>query len=113
MQPLATTKLVMTWLSMHPVDESATPKQKWFYIAHTSAVLIVNVVDLVSSLAYCLKFISTDFDSAVFAFTIAEFGAIYFMIAAILMRHQIEGIFTNLTTIYKNSMFQALDKIKT
>lgn len=37
--------------------------------------------------------------------TIAELGVIYFMVVAILMRHQIEGIFTSLTTIYKSSKF--------
>lgn len=34
---------------------------------------------------------------------IGEFGMIYFMISAILMRHQTESIFTSLSTIYKSS----------
>lgn len=104
MRPLATNQLMMTWLSMYPADKSATPRQKQLYIAHTLVVLISNVASCVSSLVYCLKFISTDFDSATFAFmcTIGIFGVIFFMITAISMRHQIEKIFTNLTTIYKS-----------
>lgn len=106
MRPLATTQLMLTWLSMCPADdESTTPRQKWLYIAHTLVVLILTVAGCASSLAYCLKLISTDFDSAVFAFmaTIGMFGVIYFMIAAFSMRHQIEEIFTNLSAIYESS----------
>lgn len=108
MQPLPTTCLMMTWLSMCPADElTTTRQQKSGYIAYTLAVFILNVICFVASLVYCLKFFSIDFDGAAFAFmaAIGEFGLIYFMITAILMRHQIRNIFLNLSMIYKTSRF--------
>lgn len=103
LRPLATTQLMMTWLSMCPPDESITRKQKWYYIACTSATLTISVISCVTSFAYCLKFISTDFDGAVFAFMvgIAEFGLIYIMIVAIHKRQMIDDTFMGLSKIYK------------
>lgn len=105
MQPLATTRRIMIWHSMCPAHKSTTPRYKWIYIAHALTILILNVIGFISSLTYCLKFVSIDFNSATFAFmlTNAEFGAIYFMISGILMRHRIGSIFTNLSAIYKSS----------
>ena len=107
MKPLATTQLMMTWLSMCPADESSTKRQKMAHIAYTLAVFIINVICLAASLVFCLEHISIDFDSAIFAFMvcIGEFGLIYFMIVSIQMRHQIAEIFTGLSTIYKSSKF--------
>lgn len=107
MRPLATTQLMMTWLSMCPVDESITVRQKIGRIANTLFVFFLNVVLFVSSLAYCLKYFSVDFDGAAFGFMciIGEVGMIYFMIVAIRMRQQIGEIFSNLSTIYEASMF--------
>lgn len=60
-----------------------------------------------TSSAYCIKYYSTDFDGAALAFMVAigVLGLVYFMIAAILMRHQTDGIFTGLSTIYESSKF--------
>lgn len=111
-QPLATTKLMMTWLSMCPAEESATIRQKRLYIAYTSAILIVNVIAFSASLAYCIKFFSVDFDSAMFAcmVVIGSFGFIYFIIAAIRMHHQIDDTFESLSTIYENRKFNSISE---
>lgn len=105
MQPLATTRKLMMWLCMCPVDETTTRRQRIAYIAHTLAILIICVISITTGLAYCIKFISIDFDGAVFGFMagIAEFGIIYVLIAAVQMRYQIELIFTGLLRIYKSS----------
>ena len=107
MQPLATTKRIMTWLCMCPSDES-TSRQKRVYIAYSSAVLIINLISFSASLAYCIQFFYTDFEGAAFAFMvdIAGVGLIYSMIIAILMRQQILNIFTCLSTIYNSSKNQ-------
>lgn len=90
---------------MCSADESTTLRQKNIYTSYTLAILFLNATNFIASLAYCLVFFPTDFDGAAFAFMVAagEFGHIYFMIAAIRMRHQIDGIFTSMLTIYKNS----------
>lgn len=107
MQPLVTTRRMMTWLSMHPPDESANAYQKRGYIMHTRAILILLLISVVASLSYCLKFFYTDFEGATFAFmtSIACTGLIYMFFAAILLRYQIAGIFTSLSNIYKSSEF--------
>lgn len=104
MQPLATAHRIMVWLSMCSDDNS---RQKMAYVAYTLFVLIVNVIGFVGSLAYCLKYFSSDFVGAILAFmsVIAEFGVIYALIAAILMSYQIDSIFTSLSTIYKSREF--------
>lgn len=109
MQPLSTTRQMMTWLGMCPADESATLRQNLSHIAHTSAILTTSSICFIASLAYCFKFISIDFDGAVFGFmaAIAEFGLIYVLTTAIGMRHQIGGVFTSLSTIYKSSKFNS------
>ena len=105
MQPLATTQLMLTWLSMCSADESATIQQKWGYIAHTLAILILDITCFVASLVYCFEFFTIDFNGAAFGFlgAVGQFAVIYFLIVAIQMRHQIDDIFTSLTTIYKSS----------
>lgn len=97
---------------MCPVDETTTRRQRIAYIAHTLAILIICVISITTGLAYCIKFISIDFDGAVFGFMagIAEFGIIYVLIAAVQMRYQIELIFTGLSRIYKSSKFNPTEQ---
>lgn len=110
MRPLATTQLMMTWHSMCPADELTTPRQKVEHIAYTLAVLIVNVMCFVTSLAYCVKFFSIDFGGAAFSLmnAIGELGVIYFWVIAIRKRQQIGDIFTSLSAIYKGRKFNLL-----
>lgn len=111
MQPLASTRQMMTWLSMCPADESATLRQRTGYIAYTLFVSFMIVTGFVTSVIYCFEFVSVDFDGAAFAFQIAigEFGLIYFLIDAIEMRQQVGHIFTSLSTIYKSSEFNSIE----
>lgn len=92
---------------MCTADESSTERQKKAYVAHTWATLFFSVVAFLASVVYCLKYISIDFEGAMFAFMVAvgEFGMIYFMVVAIRMRHQIDNIFASLSAIYKSSEF--------
>lgn len=103
MQPLATTRRMMTWLSMCSAKESSSARQKIAFVAYT-------LIGFVASIAFCWKYFTIDFNGATFAFLIAigEFGVIYFMFVAILMCYQIESIFTSLSTIYKSSEFNLL-----
>lgn len=104
MQPLATSRLMLEWISSCPVDESkTTPSQKFGQIAHTLFIVMINVNCSVASALYCIKFASIDFNGSLFAFmtTVGQFGLIYFMFAAFQMRHRIGCIFTSLSIIYK------------
>lgn len=105
MQPLATTRLTMIWLSMCSGAKLKTPREKNGYTMHTLGILIVNSIGVLASLAYCLQFYSVDFDGATFGFMTAMilFGSVYVLIAAILMRQEIDNVFIRLSTIYDDS----------
>lgn len=103
MRPLATTQLMMTWLSMCPADKSTSPWKKRFYVANTCTVFIANLIHFTASLVFCVKHYSVDFGGAAFAVmaTSGTFGLMYSLIAALQMREPIGAIFTGLSTIYK------------
>lgn len=105
MEPLATTRRMLTWLCMCPADELSTLRQKLPYVAHTSAILLIHLVSFVASVVFCVKHIKNDFNGATFAFMICigEVGLVYSLIVGIFMCHQIGDIFTHLSTIYKSS----------
>lgn len=104
-QPLATSRQMLMWLSMCPADELMEASRKNAYAAYTWIIFIINLISFIASLAFCSAYISTDFDSSTLAFmlSVGELGLIYFMIAGIRMRHQIEQIFKGLSTIYDSS----------
>lgn len=106
-KPLATTKLMMTWLSMCPADKSMSHGQKMRYIANTVTVFVANGIHFTASLIFILKYHSTDFGGAAFAFmaTSGTLGLIYSLIAALQLRKQIGNIFTSLSTIYDRCKF--------
>lgn len=105
MQPLLTTNRMMMWLSMCSADQSSTQRQRIAYVAFTSAIFLVNLISFLASLTYVFTFFSTNFDNVVFSFMTmtGEFGMIYIMIVAILMKSEIVEIFKSLSTIYKTS----------
>lgn len=107
MQPLPTTRRMLMCLSMCSVDESSNSMQKKIYVAFTLTILFSNVICFMTSLTYCLKFISINFNGAVFGFMIAVglFGLIYTFIIAISMRHRMDGVITSLSTIYNCSEY--------
>lgn len=110
MQPLATTRLMMTWFSMYSDDESTTLRQNLLHTAYTLFVFILNVICTVASLAYCFKFFAIDLDGSIFALmlAIAEIGTIYFMFVATQMHLQIGNVFARLSTIYKSRKFNSV-----
>lgn len=104
MQPLATSQLMLEWISSCPVDKlKTTPSQRIGQIVHTLLIVVINVNCSIASVAYCIKFASTDFNGSLNAFMIAigQFGWIHFMFAAFRMRDQIGDIFSSLSIIYK------------
>lgn len=102
MQPLATTRRMMTWLSMCTADGLSNASRKMACVAFTLAISILNVMGLIASLVFSVKFFFIYFDGAVLAMMsiFGVIGAIYFLISAILMRQQIDNIFTSLSVIY-------------
>lgn len=114
MQPLATTRLMMMWLSMCPADESTTVRQKTVYVAHTWAVFMLNLFGFVANMVFIFKNVSIDFDGAMFAImgAIGQVGLIYVHVVAIQMCRQIGNIFTSLSTIYENCKFIVIQSLK-
>lgn len=107
MRPLATTHLLMTWLSMCPADEPISRRQKICHVANTLTALIANLIHCTAGAAYCLRYFSVDFSGAAFAVmaAIGTIGLDYSLIMAIQMREQIGDIFRDLTAIHKTRKF--------
>lgn len=106
MQPLESARRLLTWHSMCPAtSEPSTVQRRLAYIAYTLAVFVVNVMSFCSTLAFCWKYATIDFNGSTYALMVAigALGWIYIMTAAILMCHQIADIFATLSTIYKHS----------
>lgn len=106
-KPLETAQRTMSWHCMCPADESSIARHKMAYIAYTFVIFICTVNGIITTFAYCLKFISINFDGAAFAFMVCvgELVVFYTFIVAILMQHRIGDLFVNLSTIYQNSKF--------
>lgn len=107
MQPLATSKRMMTWISMCPPDESTNAQRKLAYTANTVTIAIFMAATFVSSVVFFSKFLLVDFDGAVYAllFAMGEFGVLYILTVALSMRHQIDNIYTSLACIYNSRKF--------
>lgn len=103
MEPLLTTKWVLTWLSVYPATESTSKFKKMAYTMFTVADYVGHLCGVFSHFAYFLKYLSTNLEDAIFAFmgAITFIGLIYIMAMLSLQRHQISDIFRKLSKIYR------------
>lgn len=100
--PLQTTRCVLTWLYLYPADQNTNKWKKLAYIIVSLIVFIVNVCGLAASVAFFMKFVSTDLEESIYAlFQITGIlPQIASMLVAFALRQKIFVIFEKLTTIY-------------
>lgn len=102
-KPFKTNRLILTWLSMYPADETA---RKWKKIAHiitTLIILIITFCMISSSVAFFVRFVSVDLEEALYSLgqIIGYSMVLYMFIVGIFLRHKINAIILRLTDIYK------------
>lgn len=108
MVPLAIHKRVWTWLCVYPIDESTSKWKKLVYIIFTLVILAANLSIIPASVAFAMKFVSTDLEGslhALFQITACT-GIIFAMFSGFILRHKISTIFEQLTEIYNRSKNQ-------
>lgn len=104
MESMSTNRRCLVWLCICPAGKSTS---RWLRLAHIVCATIAMtglVCGFTSGSAFVWKFISTDVGQSMYAFTFisGEVAAIYMALAAMtLLRHQIDTVFKNLSTIYK------------
>lgn len=100
MKPLSTPQKVLMLFCVWPADE--VEWKKMACIIFTLCNLIANIVGLLASAAYFLKYVSIDMEDSLYGlFTVFGFAiAIYMVVFVFFSRHKIHKIFLKLTEIY-------------
>lgn len=102
MEPLVTTRKVLTWLRMYSDDNVSSKWKKHGQSAGGLLCLILQLLSFVGTATFAVKFASTNVQKSLFAFMFVtgHFNAAYSITHAMLSRHRIAGLFTRLTKIY-------------
>lgn len=102
MDPLKTTKQVLTWLCVYPTDQFTSEWKKMGFVIFSLVCFVLNLNGLAASAAYFLTYVSDDLESALYAlFQTDSLTAIAFThILILLSRREIVAIFENLSKIY-------------
>lgn len=103
MEPMKTTRKVLQWLCMFPLNENQnTNGQRRLYISFTAITLIALSILSAASAAFIAKFVMTDLESALYALfpTSACIGLIYMITIGILSKHKVGCMFKNLSEMY-------------
>lgn len=110
MEPLTTTKLLLTWICMCSANESTSVKNKIAYIGTASIIFALNLFCLVSNTIFFIEFVATDLNGALFAFmTIyGNFAMLYTLTNAFRLRYKINGIFESLFVICDESKLSSI-----
>lgn len=105
MEPWLTNRRVMTWLSMIPVDESTSKKERIRYVAFTAIVATITSCSLCTSFLLVLFYLPIDFETCVYAIfqVAAEANVLSLLIVALVRRHHIASVFAKLSEIHSAS----------
>lgn len=109
MKPLDSYRKTLIWLYAHPSGDAVSLKKKWIYIICNCAIITGNLSLVMASVAFAMKFISSDLEISLFAFfQVIGYGTVMCVhLSAIIFRVKMFHLFEELTTIFtdsKNSM---------
>lgn len=104
MEPLVTTRVVLTWIWMC-ADNNVT--NKWTNFGHYAFgrfCLIFQILGFAGATACSIKFLPIDISTVLFEsmFVSGHFNATYSIIHTMQSRHKIANLFTRLSKIYRN-----------
>lgn len=105
MQPLVTTRLVLTWLWMYSDTKDSNKWKKLFQFTSGQFCLISQILSFAGTTAFVIKFASTDLEKSLFAFMFVSghFNAVFSITQAMLSRSKITVLFYRLSNIYRSS----------
>ncbi|XP_055310916.1 putative odorant receptor 69a [Sitodiplosis mosellana] len=102
MEPLATSKRVLTWLCLLPAKKNTTKWERGSYVALLLALIVSDVTVALSSFLYILNFKSHDLQDisiALFQF-LATIPVANTIIVAFIHRHKIPAVLDKLSKFY-------------
>lgn len=108
MKPLATNRRVLTWFCVCPFDRNTSVQKKTFFAILSSALFIIGITKLVSSIIFFAKNISIDLEGCLYAvFQVAAYsGLLYSWMIAFILRKKIEHALETLEAICEESRWK-------
>lgn len=105
MEPLATSRRVMTWLCMYPADVNTSKMTRILYAVCTFTSGTLIFLSFVASVAFIVRYLSVDLEGCLYAvFQVAsQIAVLNAMIVAVFNQNRIAMIFTKLSHIYAAS----------
>lgn len=108
MEPLVTTRLVLTWLWMYSEKKNSS---KWKNIVQLTCgqfCLISQLLSFAGTTAFVIKFASVDLEKSLltFMFVSGHFNAVFSITQAMISRNKITQLFDRLSNIYRTSKFK-------
>lgn len=103
MDVLATSKQVLSWLSLYVADGDIDKRKAISYICVSFMTLISNASLVLCSALYISKYISNDLEEALYACgqLIAFLSSTYMLLIAFILRKKITAIINELAAIYE------------
>lgn len=114
MEPLVTTRQVLTWLWMYSDSKTSSIWKKLGQFVSGQLCLISQLLSFAGTTAFVIKFASVDLEKSLFAFMFVSghFNAAFSITLAMLSRHKITALFTRLSKIYQTSKLKCNKKSK-
>lgn len=105
MKPLVTNRRVLTWLCVHPADETTSKFEKISYFIFSLIVFSGILSSLIASIAFFYKYVKVDLEVALYAVSqiAAASSVLYAIIMTLFSRPGITDVFKRLTIIYNES----------
>lgn len=103
MKPLVSYSRILTWFCVYPEDKNIKKLENAFHVIFCVCIFSGNVIGLITSFAFFLKFLSIDLGSSLYAMfqIICCVGTIYGIILILIIRKSITNTFKNLSKIYE------------
>lgn len=105
MKPLPTNQRVLTWLCLFPASENTSNFVKLGYIVLTFVCITCMTANLIASVAFFIKSVSTELEKSLFALfqIVGSLSVWYMFITVFPSQHKIHAIFRRLSQIYDES----------
>lgn len=113
MKPLQTNQRVLTWLCLFPASKNTSNFVKLGYIVLTFVCITCMTANLMASVAFFIKSVSTELEKSLFALfqIVGSLSVWYMFITVFPSQHKIHAIFRRLSEIYDESKNYFIVKI--
>lgn len=101
-EPMVTSRRVLTWLNIYPVEENSSKWQKILYGIILSMDIFILTFFVTANAIFIYKYVTVNFEYSLFAFYLitVEISMVCTVLMAYFIRHKIKNIFTKLMRIF-------------